>query len=327
MILSLSSWAPLWLWLIFIAILLFLIVIDLSLFSRKPHEFSLREAVLWSAAWIGGSLAFNLWLWHFAGPRPALEFLSGYLIEKSLSVDNLFVFVLLFHYFSIAPRHQHRVLAWGVFGALALRGGMIAGGLALVNAFSWMFYLLGGFLILAAVHMLRRRPEAEHPEESLWMRQIRRIVPAARGETGSHFLVRQEGRWLATRLLLALLAIEAADLIFALDSIPAVIGVTRDPFIAFSSNACAILGLRALYFVLAESVTRLRHLNTGICVILIFVGAKMILARWIEIPVIVSLGVIAVVLLAASAASVFSRNSRARDDSSTGTASGTDQAT
>jgi TerC family integral membrane protein len=303
--------APAWLWLAFSAALLFLLGIDLLFLARRPRAVSIREAALWSAFWIGISLAFNLWLWHFAGARAALEFLSGYLIEKSLSLDNLFVFVLLFGYFSIEDRYQHRVLAWGVLGALVMRGAMIAAGIAIVNAFSWAFYLLGGFLILAAVHMLRRKPEAVHPEENVLFRWVRRIIPAARGDTEARFFVRQGGRWLATRLILALLAIEVADLVLAVDSIPAVIGVTRDPFLVFSSNACAILGLRALYFVLAGWVARLRHLDTGISLILIFIGAKMILVHWVEIPVTVSLGVIGVLLTAAAAASILDKRAPA----------------
>jgi tellurite resistance protein TerC len=303
--------APAWLWLAFNAALLFLLGIDLLFLARKPRPVSIREAALWSAFWIGISLAFNLWLWQFAGAKAALEFLSGYLIEKSLSLDNLFVFVLLFGYFSIEARYQHRVLAWGVLGALVMRGAMIAAGIAFVNAFSWAFYLLGGFLIFAAVHMLRRKPEAAHPEENILFRWVRRIIPAARGDTEARFFVRQDGRWLATRLLLALLAIEVADLVFAVDSIPAVIGVTRDPFLVFSSNACAILGLRALYFVLAGWVARLRHLDTGISLILIFIGAKMILTHWMEIPVTVSLGVIGVLLAAAATASVLDKRAPA----------------
>jgi TerC family integral membrane protein len=317
--------APAWLWLAFSAALLLLLCIDLLFLARKPRAISIREAALWSAAWIGISLAFNLWLWHFAGTRAALEFLSGYLIEKSLSVDNLFVFVLLFRYFSIDARYQRRVLAWGVLGALVLRGVMIAAGITLVNVFSWAFYLLGCLLIVAAFHMLTRKSETVHPEENLLFRWLRRIIPASSGESGASFFVRQNCRWLATRLLLVLLAIEVADLIFAVDSIAAVIGVTRDPFLVFSSNACAILGLRALYFVLAGWVERLRHLNMGISFILIFIGAKMILARWIEIPVAVSLGVIAVLLTAAATASILDKRAPAGnwpDSRSSGNVSG-----
>ncbi|HEV2296933.1 MAG TPA: TerC/Alx family metal homeostasis membrane protein [Candidatus Acidoferrales bacterium] len=303
--------APAWLWLAFCAALLLLLGIDLLFLARKSRAISIREATLWSAAWIGISLAFTLWLWHFTGTRSALEFLSGYLIEKSLSVDNLFVFVLLFRYFSIDARYQHRVLAWGVIGALVLRGAMIAAGIALVNSFSWMFPLLGAFLTVVAIHLLMRKSEAVHPEDNLLFRWFRKVTPAASGETGASLFVRQSGRLLATRLLLALVAIEVADLVFAVDSIPAVIGVTRDPFLVFSSNACAILGLRALYFVLAGWVERLRHLNMGISFILIFIGAKMILAHWIEIPVTVSLGVIAVLLTAAAAASILDKRAPA----------------
>jgi len=299
--------APAWLWFSFSAALLLLLALDLLFFARKSRAVSIRDGLLWSAFWIGLSLAFDLWIWFFGGARPALEFLSGYLIEKSLSVDNLFVFVLLFRYFSIDARHQHRVLAWGVLGALALRGAMIAAGIALVNSFSWMFPLFGGFLVVVAIHLLLRKSEAVHPEDNFLFRWFRKLTPVASGETGAHFFARQSGRLLATRLFLALVAIEVADLIFAVDSIPAVIGVTRDPFLVFSSNACAILGLRALYFVLAGWVEKLRHLNTGISLILIFIGAKMIAEHWYEIPVTVSLAVIAVILIAAATASVLDK--------------------
>jgi tellurite resistance protein TerC len=314
--------APAWLWLAFSVALLLLLGIDLLFVSRKSHAVSIREAALWSVAWIFISLAFNLWLWHFAGARSALEFLSGYLIEKSLSADNLFVFVLLFRYFSIDARYQLSVLAWGVLGALVLRGAMIAAGIAFVHAFSGAFYLLGGFLILAAIYMLRRKPEAVHPEENPIIRWVRKAIPSARGDTGARFFIRQNGRWVATRLLLALLAIEIVDLVFAVDSIPAVIGVTRDPFLVFSSNACAILGLRALYFVLAGWVSRLRHLDTGISLILIFIGVKMIIAHWIEIPVAVSLGVICVLLTAAAAASILDKSSPAGSSGTSGHGTG-----
>ncbi|HEV2488394.1 MAG TPA: TerC/Alx family metal homeostasis membrane protein [Candidatus Acidoferrales bacterium] len=310
--------APTWLWLAFSASLLFLLCLDLLFRGRSPHSVSIREAALWSAFWIGISLTFNFWLWHFAGAKAALEFLSGYLIEKSLSVDNLFVFALLFRYFSVENRYQQRVLHWGILGALLLRGAMIAAGITFVNRSSWAFYFLGGFLIFAAVHMLRRKPAAVHPEENLLFRWIRKIIPAASGDTGARFFVRQNGRWLATRLLLALLAIEVADLVFAVDSIPAVIGVTRDPFLVFSSNACAILGLRALYFVLAGWVERLRHLDMGISFILIFIGAKMILARWMEIPITVSLGVIGVLLTAAATASILDKRPPAGNRAASG---------
>ena len=300
--------APAWLWLAFSAAVLLLLGADLLFFASESRPVSIRGALLWSAVWIGLSVAFELWIWYFAGARPALEFFSGYLIEKSLSVDNLFVFVLLFRYFSIDPRYQHRVLSWGVLGALVLRGAMIAAGITLVNSFPWTFPLLGIFLVAVAAHLLARKSEAVHPEENLLFRWFRKLTPTASGETGASFFARQNGRLVATRLLLVLVAIEMADLVFAADSIPAVIGVTRDPFLVFSSNACAVLGLRALYFVLAGWIERLRHLNTGISLILVFIGAKMIAQHWLEIPVTVSLAVIAVLLLAAATASVLDKS-------------------
>jgi TerC family integral membrane protein len=304
---------PVWLWIAFTSSLLFLLAIDLTFFARKPHAVSIREAAWWSAIWIGLSLAFNLWLWRFAGSKAAMEFFSGYLIEKSLSVDNLFVFIFLFRAFSIDPEHQHRVLSWGVIGALFLRGAMIVAGITFVDSFSWALDVLGVFLIYAALHMLLRREENERPDQNRLFLWLRRRLPTADGDTGTSFFVRQDGRWLATSLFLAVLAIESADLLFAMDSIPAVFGVTRDPFIVFSSNACAILGLRALYFMLAGWVTRLRHLNAGISIILLFLGLKMIGARWIEVPIAATLEIIAGILVLTTIASLVDKRPNAKE--------------
>ena len=297
----------LWLWITFTAILLALLLVDLAVFGGKPHEISLRAAAAWSALWIGLSLAFALWIWLHSGSRPAVEFLSGYLIEKSLSIDNLFVFVLIFEYFRVSSGAQHRVLAWGIFGALALRGGLIAAGEAFIDSFSWSFYILGAFLIYASLHILLRKSKTRSLERNRAIGWISKIVPTTERNPTGRFFVRENGRRVATTLLLALIAIESADVLFAVDSIPAVFGVTRDPFIVFSSNACAVLGLRALYFVLAGWITRLRHLASGVAIVLLFIGCKMIVARWIEISPGITLAVIAAVLGVASLASVFSK--------------------
>lgn len=299
--------ASLGLWLAFTAILLALLLVDLAVFGKKPREISIREAATWSALWIGLSLAFALWIWLHAGARPAVEFLSGYLIEKSLSIDNLFVFVLIFEYFHVSSDAQHRVLAWGVFGALALRGGLIAAGGAFIDSFSWSFDIFGAFLIYAGLQIPLRRNKTKSLEGNLAIRWVSKILPTAKGDPAGKFFVRENGRRVVTTLFLALITIEAADVLFAFDSIPAVFGVTRDPFLVFSSNACAVLGLRALYFVLAGWIARLRYLASGVAVILLFIGCKMIAAHWIEIPSGVTLAMIAAVLTAATIGSILAK--------------------
>lgn len=292
------------LWICFSAGLLALLIIDLAAFGGRPREIPLRKAAAWSGLWIGLSLIFALWIWLHAGSRPAVEFLSGYLIEKSLSIDNLFMFVLVFEYFQVQPAYQHRVLAWGIFGALALRGGLIAAGTAFIDTFSWSFYIFGAFLIYASLNILLRKHETKHLEGNRAIRWLGRIFPAVSDDSAGHFFARRNGQWAVTSILLALITIEATDLLFAIDSIPAVFGVTRDPFIVFSSNACAVLGLRALYFVLAGWIMRLRYLASGVAIVLLFVGCKMIAAHWIEMPAGITLLVIACVLTIATIASV-----------------------
>lgn len=287
------------LWILFSAGLLLLLTIDLALPGRRAHVVSLSEAAAWSAVWVGASLAFNLWIWIRRGPEPALQFFAGYLIEKSLSVDNLFVFVLLFRYFAVDPLYQHRVLNWGVTGSLVLRGAMIAAGVTLVKYFDWVLYLFGAFLVYAALKMLFRKEQEFHAERNFLVRAARRLLPMSGGDAGPRFFLRKNGRGVVTSLFVAVIAIEVADLIFALDSVPAVLGITRDPFIVFSSNACAVLGLRALYFLLAGWMARLRHLGTGVSLVLLFLGAKMLAAHWLQISTLVSLAVIAGILAVA----------------------------
>lgn len=302
------------LWIGFAAGLLLLIVVDLIAFGRKPRTISLRRAAAWSALWIGVSLTFDLWIWHYAGARPAIEFLSGYLVEKSLSVDNLFVFIVIFQYLSIEPARQHRVLVWGIFGALTLRGLLIAAGVVFINAFSWSLYILGAFLVYVALHLLFRKSKTVRMEANPVLRWLGKIVPTAQDDTSASFFVRGNGRWLVTPMLLAVVAIESADVLFALDSIPAVFGITRDPFIVFSSNACAILGLRALYFVVAKWITQLRYLDTGVSLVLLFIGLKMLAAHWVDIPSEISLGVIAFLLGTATVASLLNKRGAVEPD-------------
>ena len=303
------------LWIGFAAGLLLLVVVDLIAFGRKPRTISLRRAAAWSALWIGLSLAFDLWIWHYAGAKPAIEFLSGYLVEKSLSVDNLFVFILIFQYFSIEPARQHRALVWGILGALTLRGLLIAAGAVFINAFSWSLYILGAFLVYVALHLLFRKSKTVRMEANPVLRWLGKIVPIAQQDTSAGFFVRGNGRWLVTPMLLAVVAIESADVLFAVDSIPAVFGITRDPFIVFSSNACAVLGLRALYFVVAKWIAQLRYLDTGVSLVLLFIGLKMLTAHWVDIPSGISLAVIAFLLAAATVASLLDKRGAGEPDS------------
>ncbi|HKV27455.1 MAG TPA: TerC/Alx family metal homeostasis membrane protein [Candidatus Acidoferrales bacterium] len=295
------------LWIGFVAGLVLLIVVDLIAFGRKPRSISFRRAAVWSAVWIAASLAFDLWIWRHSGAKPAIEFLSGYLVEKSLSVDNLFVFILIFQYFSIQTARQHRALVWGIFGALTLRGLLIAAGAVIINAFAWSLYILGAFLVYVALHLLFRKAKTVRMEANPVLRWLGKIVPTALEDASASFFVRREGRWLVTPMLLAVVAIESADALFALDSIPAVFGITRDPFIVFSSNACAVLGLRALYFVVAKSITQLRYLDTGVSLVLLFIGLKMLAGNWVDVPSSISLAVIAFLLAGATVASLLDK--------------------
>jgi tellurite resistance protein TerC len=289
--------APWWAWLGFHFLIFIMLALDLGIFNREPHEPRLREAAWWSAVWIVLALLLNLVIWMaFGGPK-AEEYLTGYLLEKSLSVDNLFVFVLLFTAFQVPSRNQHRILYWGVIGAMLLRAGMIACGIALLEKFSWMTELLGAFLVFSAAKLLLqgRRPPAD-PRQGCIVRAFRRVLPYAADGGYEQFWVTRERRRFATPMLLLLVLVEVTDLLFAVDSIPAVLAVTRDPFIVYTSNIFAILGLRSLYFLLARMVDRFHLLQLGLAVILAFVGLKMGLARLVDVPTSVSLLVITLVL-------------------------------
>ncbi len=240
----------LWLWSAFLLFVLAMLALDLGVFHRRAHVISLREAAIWSFVWVALSLLFNVWIWQEWGGTKGLEFLTGYVIEKSLSVDNIFVFLVLFQYFGVAPRYQHRVLFWGILGALVMRGIMIAAGVVLIARFHWILYIFGAFLVWAGAKMMFHKPEDIHPEQNPVFRWARRFLPLTKEYHGQKFLV-HEGAWRATPMLLVLLVIESTDLAFALDSIPAIFAITKDPFIIFSSNVFAILGLRAMYFLLA----------------------------------------------------------------------------
>jgi tellurite resistance protein TerC len=303
-----------WLWVGFNLFILAMLALDLGVFHRKAHTVSIKEALLWSVVWITLAMVFNVGVYFFRGGESALEFFTGYLIEKSLSVDNIFVFVLLFTTFQVPPAYQHRVLFWGVLGALIMRGTLIALGSVLLTTFHWIIYLFGLFLIVAGLRMVFHKGGEVHPEQNPLLRFLRRIIPVTNDYAGKRFLVWRAGKVLATPLLIVLLTIEITDLIFALDSIPAIFAVTQDPFIVYTSNVFAILGLRSLYFVFANVMGKFYYLKFGLATILSFVGVKMVLSDIYHIPTGVALVVIAVVLVSVIVASVVrARRLAARD--------------
>jgi len=309
---ELTTIASPWMWAGFVVFVLAVLALDLGVFHRKDHVIGTREALAWSGVWAALALAFGAGVfWRFGSDR-GWEFLAGYLIEKSLSVDNLFVFVVLFGALGIPPIYQHRVLFWGILSALVLRAAMILGGAALLARFHWLIYVFGGFLLATGVKLWLQRGAESHPERGLAMRLVQRIVPSTSRFDGHAFFTRENGRRVATPLFLALVAIEATDVVFAVDSIPAIFAVTDDPFIVFTSNLFAILGLRSLYFALARFVDRFTYLKAGLAAVLVFVGAKMIASGWVKVAPFVSLGVIAAILGAAVAASLLRERLAAR---------------
>ena len=285
-----------WFWIAFHVGVFTALIIDLVSFKRRDRELSMRAAARRSLIWIVLSLLFNLLVWKLRGPEKGLEFLTGYLIEYSLSVDNIFVFVLIFAYFRVPPRAQHRVLVWGIVGALVMRGIMILCGIALVQRFHFVLYLFGLFLLITALRMFFGKYERRDFGESWVIRVCRRVFPITNEFYNEHFHARVDGRWMLTPLALALIAIDIMDLVFAVDSIPAVFAITQDPFIVYTSNICAIIGLRSLYFLLARLIDRFIYLQTGLAFILGFVGIKMIVADYYPISNWISLGVIVLVL-------------------------------
>lgn len=293
-----------WLWVGFNLFVLVLLALDLGVFHRNSHAVSLKEAGIWSIVWITLALTFNAGLYFFMGPEPALQFFTGYLIEKSLSVDNIFIFVLLFTYFSVPAAYQHRVLFWGIIGALLMRGTLIALGAVLLEQFHWILYLFGAFLIFTGIRMGLHQETEVHPEQNPLLKLVRRLVPVTSDYEHDRFFIRRAGQLLVTPLLLVLLVIETTDLVFAVDSIPAIFAVTQDPFIVYTSNVFAILGLRSLYFVFAHVMGKFYYLKLGLAVILSYVGVKMMLADIYPIPTFLSLTIIAAVLAIAIVASV-----------------------
>jgi tellurite resistance protein TerC len=284
------------LWTAFTAGILALLALDLGVFHRTAHEVRFREALVWSIVWVALSAAFGGWVYVHFGAQRGLEFFTGYLIEKALSVDNIFVFLVVFSQFGVPRRDQHRVLYWGILGALVMRAVFIFAGAALLSRFHVVIYLFGALLVWTGVKMFRAGHEPIDLERNVLYRIVKRVVPAVSEYHGGAFFVRQRGRWMATPLLLALAAIEATDLVFAVDSIPAIFAVSRDPFIVYTSNIFAILGLRAMFFLLAGVMDKFTHLKTGLALVLVFVGAKMLAADVFPLPIGVSLGVVAALI-------------------------------
>src|SRR6266852_6117357 len=292
------------LWIGFNLFVLASIALDLGVFNRRLHKISLREAGLFSLLWVALSILFGFGLLHYYGHQASLEFFTGYLIEKALSVDNLFLFLVIFRTFAVDERYQHRMLEWGILGALVMRGAMILAGAELVERFSWVLYVFGAFIVYAGIHMLFVKKEKVHPEKSFIFRMARKHLRVTHDYEGEHFFVRSSGKLFATPLLLVLLVVEITDITLAIDSIPAIFGITQDPFIVYTSNVFAILGLRAMYFLLAGVLSRLRFLTVGLSFVLTFIGAKMIAHKWVDIPEHISLLIVAGILLLALGASL-----------------------
>jgi tellurite resistance protein TerC len=300
----------LWGWVGFNVVVLAILALDLGVLHRKSEKVSLKEAAIWSGVWVALSLCFALAVYLNMGRESGLEFLTGYLIEYALSIDNIFVFVLIFSYFSVPEKYQHRVLFWGIIGALVLRGVMIVAGSALVTRFAWTLYIFGAFLVFTGLKMALQKDDAAYnPERDPVLRLARKLVPVTPDYRGDKFFVREPDakgklRYAATPLFIVLLIVDTTDIVFATDSIPAIFAVTRDPFIVYTSNICAVLGLRALYFLLANVVDKFVYLKLGLSLVLVFIGAKMLLEHFLHIPIVAALGVVGLVLGSAIFASV-----------------------
>lgn len=294
------------LWAIFGTVVIGMLALDLFVLHRKAHEVKVREAAVWSAVWVAVSLAFAGVVYALLGAQQGTDFLTAYVVEKSLSADNIFVFAVIFSYFVVPTQYQHRVLFWGVVGAIVTRGLLITAGVALLESVHWTIYIFGGLLIATALRLGTQKMERIQPDRNLVVRLVRRLVPVYSGFEGQRFFTKVNGRGAVTVLFVALVVVETTDLIFAIDSVPAVLAITRDPIIAYTSNVFAILGMRALYFLLAGSLGRFRYLKPGLAVVLLLVGVKLVASDLYQVPSLVSLAVVSVILLVAVAASLLS---------------------
>ncbi len=297
-------------WIYFILFILLMLAIDLGVFHRKAHSISFKESLIWTLIWMGLAMIFNGIIYYWQGPDKALEFLTGYLIELSLSVDNLFVFILIFGYFQVPTQYQHRILFWGIIGALIFRVIFIFAGAALLEKFHWMIYLFGGILIFSGYKMFVQKDKKVDPDKNPVIRLFKRFFPVTEQLEGSKFFIKQNKKWLATPLFLVLILVETTDIIFAVDSVPAILAITTDTFIVFTSNAFAILGLRSLYFALAGIINLFRFLHYGLAAILIFIGLKMVLADVYKIPIEVALFSVLGILITSIVASLVIKPSK-----------------
>lgn len=305
---------PWWAWAGFLAFIATMLALDLGVFNRNAHTVKLKEALAWCAVWFGLAMAFNLLVSFKMGSTAAMEFFTGYIVEMCLSVDNVFVFIVIFQYFRVEPRYQHRVLFWGILGAVIMRALFIFAGISLINAFHWIIYVFGAFLVYTGVKLaLPKKEDGFDPEKNPLVKVARNVVPITNHFEGGHFFTRVHGKLHATPLFLVLLVVETTDVMFALDSIPAVIAITRNEFIVFTSNIFAILGLRSLYFAVSGVMQLFRFLNIGLAVILVFVGFKMLASHYLPVPIHLSLGIIGTVLAASIVASVMFPAARKED--------------
>ncbi|MDX1975920.1 MAG: TerC family protein [Rickettsiales bacterium] len=291
-------------WVGFIAFLMAAIGFDLGLHRKKDEALSVKDSMVRVKIWVALAVIFGAWVWHYIGAEKGLEFFTGYIIELSLSMDNVFIIAIIFSYFSVPIQYQHRVLFWGIVGALMMRGAMIWAGSSLITEFGWVLYIFGAFLILTGIKLAFTRNEHYDPSKNPVVRVARRLIPITDQFHGKKFWVKQNGRWMATPLFVVLLLIEATDLVFAVDSVPAIFAVTLDPFVVFTANAFAILGLRSMYFLLAGMITKFYYLKLGLAVLLIFVGVKMSIVEWYHIPTTTSLAAILAILGVAVMASI-----------------------
>jgi tellurite resistance protein TerC len=285
-----------WVWVGFGAFVVGMLVLDLGVFHRKTHEVGLKEALSWTGLWVTLALLFNAGVWYWLGSERGLEFLTGYVIELSLSIDNLFVFLLIFAYFKVPAEYQHKVLFWGIVGALVMRLVFIGAGIALIQQFHWIIYLFGALLVISGIKLAVDKDKEVHPEKNPVLRLFRAIVPVASNYSGSQLTTRINGRLMATPLLVVLIAIETADLVFAVDSVPAVLAITTEPFIVYTSNVFAMLGLRSMFFALAEVMKLFCYIHYGLAAVLVFVGVKMVISDLFKIPTVASLGIVSAIL-------------------------------
>jgi tellurite resistance protein TerC len=303
------------LWIVFGVLIPTMLILDLGVFHRRAHAVKVKEALIWSSVWISLALLFCLGIYLLTGPEKALNFITGYLVEESLSIDNLFVFLLIFTYFCVPASDQHRVLFWGILGAVFMRGIFIVAGLALLEHLHWIIYIFGAFLIYTAIRLAIEKDKEVQPEKNPVLKLFRRFVPLTKGYHRNKFIVKARGRRMATPLLLVLVVIETTDIVFAVDSVPAILAITRDPFIVYTSNIFAVMGLRALYFALAGVIQKFYYLNYGLAAILAFLGFKMLVTDFLEIPVAVSLGVVGGILVIAALGSFLRPGKKPEDES------------